>query len=447
MTAQKAEVSHLRLPSSTSITSWVIVDAQVDDLKTLINTTDAENHEIFLLDAARDGVEQITQLLHSRDVRPTVLHLVAHGAPATLYLGSTELSLNSLDQYADQLKFWPIEELHLYGCNVASGDAGEEFIEKIRHLTQANVAASTQKVGNKKLGGSWLLDYQQGDVQADSFATPRLEAQYAGVLVNELTRIYIQRTDNAVNGGARVEGGDGDFGPNIRVGANGARIVNGEPDESTSNPNDPPDTLLGEIQPIEFYIDADVEATIGSAFLYVSVFDVDAPAEQNRVTFNNEVLPKLLEGQNELTFRTVFPIANSLIQGENFVQIDVNIADDPNDWEAAIEQATLIINYIINETAPGGFAVLDTIGTDQENYTGGQTVEFVSDIDTSQEPNQNLEIETILRDPEGNAVDFDARASSENFQIVGTDDFDFFGWNPVLPTDAVPGIWTGRRSW
>ncbi|MEO0989163.1 MAG: DUF4347 domain-containing protein, partial [Cyanobacteria bacterium J06639_14] len=48
--------------------------------------------------------------------------------------------------------------IHFYACNLASGDAGEEFLTKLHHLTGATIHASTTKIGNAALGGNWQLD-------------------------------------------------------------------------------------------------------------------------------------------------------------------------------------------------------------------------------------------------------------------------------------------------
>lgn len=424
MSAQLIGVNDPYLPSASSNESWVVVDSNVDDLQTLVSAAVAYNR-VFMLDQDRDGVEQITQLLQSTNASPSKLHVISHGSPGTLYLGNSELSLRTLDQYLALLKTWSIHDLYLYGCNVALGDAGEEFLQKLHTVTQANIVAASHKVGSSDAGGSWCLNYKLGEIESPAWVTPALVNQYSGVF-NELTRIYTVTEDNADNDGNRTP--DGDFGRGIRVGANGARNVDTGED-------------LGQIQPIDFYFDTTIEATIGSALLFLSVFDVDATAanpEENLVTFNGTELG-LLEGRNELSVKTLFRLDNSLVElGPNFVQIDVNIQNYSENWEAEIEKAELLINYIVGETVPGGTAFLDTIGTDTSSYQGGDTVQFFADIDTTLTPSQTLEVEAILRNPSREAVDFDDRV---NFLISGDSDEDEFTWNVGLPDNAVDGIW------
>ncbi|MEL6754213.1 MAG: DUF4347 domain-containing protein, partial [Pseudomonadota bacterium] len=83
-------------------------------------------------------------------------------------------------------------EVFLYSCNVAAGDAGEEFLLKLRSLTSAEVYASITKVGHADAGGNWLLDvvaspYQSGllpvQVSAEQLLSEEAIANFSGVLV------------------------------------------------------------------------------------------------------------------------------------------------------------------------------------------------------------------------------------------------------------------------
>ena len=64
--------------------------------------------EVKILDAHRDGVTQITEILPSSPNIQT-LHLVGHGCPGCIYLGNlgnSELSLDTLPQYASDCLSW-----------------------------------------------------------------------------------------------------------------------------------------------------------------------------------------------------------------------------------------------------------------------------------------------------------------------------------------------------
>ncbi|WP_193200324.1 DUF4347 domain-containing protein [Nostoc sp. MG11] len=164
---------------NSTLHSIVFVDANVDDIQTLVDGVIAEA-QVIVLDPQIDGVSQITTALQGRtDIR--AIHIVAHGAPGCLYLGSSELSLKTINAYDTQLSAWASKDILLYGCNVAAGDAGAEFIAKLHQLTQANIAASTQKVGNAKAGGNWLLDTQIGEVVKQVAFSLKVMEAYCGV--------------------------------------------------------------------------------------------------------------------------------------------------------------------------------------------------------------------------------------------------------------------------
>ena len=104
----------------------------------------------FILGWSLDGVTEITRILkptHCREV-----YIITDGFPGCLYLGSSELSINTLIQYASELEGWfkyedsnaylNSPQLFLYNCNVAAGDVGEEFISKLNQITTAEVSAS-----------------------------------------------------------------------------------------------------------------------------------------------------------------------------------------------------------------------------------------------------------------------------------------------------------------
>ena len=137
----------------------VVVDSGVDNYQQLLDGV-LPGAEVYLLQSDQDGIEQITQLLTARSGPMTSLHLVSHGAPGTLYLGNSQLSLSTLTSYAPALQHWFAPAAHanatllLYGCNVAAGDAGVEFMQTLHRLSGVSIAASQTYVGNKEKGGS-----------------------------------------------------------------------------------------------------------------------------------------------------------------------------------------------------------------------------------------------------------------------------------------------------
>ena len=139
------------------IKTLVIVDPHVEDYQSLVNAV-VPTAQVILLNPTQDGVSQITAALQTI----TELHslqIISHGSPGCLYLGNSQLSLDTLDNYGSQLQTWfKVHNLLLYGCNVAAGDAGAEFIQRLKQITGAEIAASANPTGSKALGGDWDLE-------------------------------------------------------------------------------------------------------------------------------------------------------------------------------------------------------------------------------------------------------------------------------------------------
>ncbi|MEH1948251.1 MAG: DUF4347 domain-containing protein [Nostoc sp.] len=145
-------------------TQLLFIDATVSDVETLLQGA-LPGIEAHILFGEQDGVAQITQILQFCPEVNTV-HIVSHGSPGCLYFGNSQLSLDTLNIYKSQLQSWSRDglTLMLYGCNVAAGDAGEEFVNKLHQLTGSNIAASESLTGNANLGGNWILEFSKGDV-------------------------------------------------------------------------------------------------------------------------------------------------------------------------------------------------------------------------------------------------------------------------------------------
>ena len=167
----------------------VFVDSAVEDWQSLAVGVKAGT-EVILVDRARDGIEQIAEALQSRKGIESV-HIISHGESGSLQLGQTRLNSHNLETYRDSLKRWFSSsvnslqnrfEILLYGCNVAAGEKGEAFVQKLSKLTKANIAASSDITGSAKKGGNWVLEYATGAIKTGLAIEPEVMANYAYTL-------------------------------------------------------------------------------------------------------------------------------------------------------------------------------------------------------------------------------------------------------------------------
>ncbi|MEP6514877.1 DUF4347 domain-containing protein, partial [Microcoleus vaginatus] len=166
---------------SSVFSSIAFLDSALPDSQTLRNGI-AAGTEVITIDAARDGLEQITAALATRSNIKSI-HIISHGRPASLLLGAIDLNLTNLKTYAKQLQRWSRSladsgEILLYGCDVAAGEKGANFVQQLSQLTQAKIAASSSPIGSSAMGGDWELDYTTGAVSSGLAIDPATMAAY-----------------------------------------------------------------------------------------------------------------------------------------------------------------------------------------------------------------------------------------------------------------------------
>ncbi len=144
-------------------TSIAFLDSTVEQYELLLYAI-KPNIEVHVLKGEDDGVFQITEILKARspESKPHI-YIISHGSPGSLLLGKSQLNLETLAFYEAVLESWSISSISIYGCRVAVGDAGAEFLEKLHQLTGASLSASSTLIGSGELGGNWTLDTHLGN--------------------------------------------------------------------------------------------------------------------------------------------------------------------------------------------------------------------------------------------------------------------------------------------
>ncbi|MCL1468668.1 DUF4347 domain-containing protein, partial [Argonema galeatum] len=208
--------------SSSQQKALVFIDSTVPDYQGLAAAVEPGT-EVIILDGTRDAIGQITEVLASRNGTNAV-HIVSHGSPGSLHFGKTQLNSDNLHTYAPQLQQWQNAltddaEILLYGCNVAAdltpnplsaterglnthpstqgdgvssflppspwrgGDGGGvSFLQRLKELTGADIAASHNLTGNAALGGDWNLQVTTGKIKASLAFVASAIASYQGIL-------------------------------------------------------------------------------------------------------------------------------------------------------------------------------------------------------------------------------------------------------------------------
>ncbi|MBD2454299.1 DUF4347 domain-containing protein [Nostoc sp. FACHB-87] len=162
----------------------VIIDAGIDDYQ-ILKSGILPTAKVTVLNKHTDGITQISALCSNYPAAS--IQIIAHGSPGCLQLGNSQLNLDNLHSYSQQLQQWQATEILIYGCEVAQGEQGKSFIQKLHQITKANIAASAGKIGNAQQGGSWELEHKLGEITSDVALSAEIRQAYPGVLVTFTT--------------------------------------------------------------------------------------------------------------------------------------------------------------------------------------------------------------------------------------------------------------------
>jgi hypothetical protein len=171
----------------------VFIDAAVPDAPHLLADLQAQRAagrdvQAVWIAADQDGLAVIGSTLAARADLAAV-HIVAHGEPGALQIGSTRLDGATLLQRAAEVAAWgdalgTEADLLLYGCELAAQPAGQALLADLAALTGADVAASTDATGSALRGGDWTLEAATGAIQAARAFSAEAEGHWAGLLAS-----------------------------------------------------------------------------------------------------------------------------------------------------------------------------------------------------------------------------------------------------------------------
>ena len=168
-------------------TKLLFIDSKVENYHHLISEVDLKT-KVVILQPNGNGIDKIAENSGKYHQVETI-HIISHGAKGALYLGNSILKNDNIHLYVESIQHWgkclsADGEILIYGCQVASGKEGKEFVRQLHQLTGANIAASETLTGNISKGGNWNLEVIFGQLKSALAFTPEVRASYAGVLAD-----------------------------------------------------------------------------------------------------------------------------------------------------------------------------------------------------------------------------------------------------------------------
>jgi large repetitive protein len=161
------------------------VDVTVSDYQTLVDGV-GEGVEVYLV----SSVDDINSILKN-ETNIDAIHILSHGTTGEITVGNDVLNSDSLNTFDDVLQSMKNSlsengDILLYGCNVANDGTGQEFIDTLASITEADVAASDDVTGNSALGGDWDLEVISGVIETQTLVLD----EYSNTLDSDYSATY-----------------------------------------------------------------------------------------------------------------------------------------------------------------------------------------------------------------------------------------------------------------
>src|SRR5574344_1085318 len=186
------------------------VDVTVSDYQTLVDGV-GEGVEVYLV----SSLDDINSILKS-ETNIDAIHILSHGNVGEITVGNDVLNqntLNNFDTILQTMKNSLSEDgdiLH-YGCNVASDGTGQEFIDTLASITEADVAASNDVTGNSNVNGDWDLEIQKGSIETSTIVVENYSSRLADVTYTENDSATLVDNNVTISSGTNFSGGYVEF--------------------------------------------------------------------------------------------------------------------------------------------------------------------------------------------------------------------------------------------
>ncbi|PAU65348.1 DUF4347 domain-containing protein, partial [Pseudomonas indica] len=185
----------------------VFVDGNIQDYQQLLAGLPAGT-EVVVLDASRNGLEQMADYLEGREGIDAI-HLLSHGESGAFKAGNAWIDAGDLTGQSETLArigeaLSADGDILLYGCKTGDGASGAALVTELARLTQADVAASSDNTGAARLGGDWVLETRAGDIETAAIAASGFDALLAAPTTLDFDSVVVDGGGYSLGSSPRV---------------------------------------------------------------------------------------------------------------------------------------------------------------------------------------------------------------------------------------------------
>ncbi|MCS6153776.1 DUF4347 domain-containing protein [Shewanella baltica] len=195
----------LDIVSAVPVSELVVIDSAVPDKQQFYRAV-KPGIDIVEIESSAAGLAQLKAILANYKNLAAV-HIVSHAQAGSLQLGNSTISAETLK--AEVETFAALNgavreggDLLLYGCDLASTEAGEELLDIVQRNTHLDVAASNDLTGNIQQQGDWDLEIQRGNIETELAFSEKALKDFSGVLATYNLNSFTLQYTCASNGDA-----------------------------------------------------------------------------------------------------------------------------------------------------------------------------------------------------------------------------------------------------
>ena len=165
--------------------SILIIDSNIPNLKMLLKSLEPGT-QIVYLDGFVNPLTSIDKII-KENAPLSSLHILTHGKPGALVFSNQEINIADIENQEQLLASWKKYfpdggDILLYGCEVAKGVKGVNFINTLSSITGVDVAASDNMTGSSLNGADWKLELNIGEIEARIILNESKLQRYPAIL-------------------------------------------------------------------------------------------------------------------------------------------------------------------------------------------------------------------------------------------------------------------------
>ena len=191
-----------------------IITGSVPDPDSIINSIPDSANVIHL--SSDEGIAEMAAQLQNYSNLDSI-HIISEGSSGEILFGSTKLNSSNISDYSSLLNDIGSSlndngDILLYGCNIASGVNGRNFVDALAEYTDADVAASSNRTGAEEFNADWNLEYSSGAIETTPLSVDDYQYELApdpGGIAAGLT-LWVKADAGVYTDGGSTAATDGD---------------------------------------------------------------------------------------------------------------------------------------------------------------------------------------------------------------------------------------------